>query len=189
MPVSKINGVNINWRTVGDRGQGPQSVGGDDDRRPARPRRVHPARRKDRSLRLSRHAARPPQHRRLGHPDRRRRRRGGDLDARHACAACPSRTRCRLSSAAPRPARAPRSCSTCNYPQAVRGLLLLRVTGGPFAAGRLPEQYYGQFIRAAKAGRHGGGLRHGGVEGADRGQSAERRHIWRNCRRSNSSTC
>ncbi len=38
------------------------------------------------------------------------------------------------------------------YPQAVRGLLLLRVTGGPFAAGRLPEQYYGQFIRAAKQG-------------------------------------
>ena len=38
------------------------------------------------------------------------------------------------------------------YPQAVRGLLLLRVTGGPFAAGRLPEQYYGQFIRAAQDG-------------------------------------
>ncbi len=38
------------------------------------------------------------------------------------------------------------------YPQAVRGLLLLRVTGGPFAAGRLPENYYGQFIRAAEQG-------------------------------------
>jgi pimeloyl-ACP methyl ester carboxylesterase len=38
------------------------------------------------------------------------------------------------------------------YPQAVRGLLLLRVTGGAFAAGRLPEQYYGQFIRAAEQG-------------------------------------
>ncbi|HTV37576.1 MAG TPA: alpha/beta hydrolase [Xanthobacteraceae bacterium] len=38
------------------------------------------------------------------------------------------------------------------YPQAVRGLLLLRVTGGAFAAGRLPENYYGQFIRAAKDG-------------------------------------
>jgi pimeloyl-ACP methyl ester carboxylesterase len=36
------------------------------------------------------------------------------------------------------------------YPQAVRGLLLLRVTGGPFAASRLPEAYYGQFIRAAQ---------------------------------------
>jgi pimeloyl-ACP methyl ester carboxylesterase len=39
-----------------------------------------------------------------------------------------------------------------NYPKAVRGLLLTRVTGGPFAAGRLPENYYGQFIRAAKDG-------------------------------------
>src|SRR5580693_3104235 len=38
------------------------------------------------------------------------------------------------------------------YPQAVRGLLLLRVTGGAFAAGRLPENYYGQFIRTAKDG-------------------------------------
>src|ERR1700730_14710677 len=38
------------------------------------------------------------------------------------------------------------------YPQAVRGLLLLRVTGGAFAAGRLPEQYYGRFIRAARQG-------------------------------------
>jgi pimeloyl-ACP methyl ester carboxylesterase len=38
------------------------------------------------------------------------------------------------------------------YPQAVRGLLLLRVTGGAFAAGRLPEDYYGQFIRTAQQG-------------------------------------
>ena len=38
------------------------------------------------------------------------------------------------------------------YPAAVRGLLLLRVTGGAFAAGRLPENYYDQFIRAAEAG-------------------------------------
>ena len=37
-------------------------------------------------------------------------------------------------------------------PAAVRGLLLLRVTGGAFAAGRLPENYYGQFIRAAREG-------------------------------------
>jgi pimeloyl-ACP methyl ester carboxylesterase len=36
--------------------------------------------------------------------------------------------------------------------EAVRGLLLMRVTGGPFAAGRLPENYYGQFIRLAKEG-------------------------------------
>ena len=38
------------------------------------------------------------------------------------------------------------------HPQSVRGLLLLRVTGGEFAAGRLPENYYGQFIRAAADG-------------------------------------
>ncbi len=38
------------------------------------------------------------------------------------------------------------------HPEAVRGLLLLRVTGGEFAANRLPENYYGQFIRAAEQG-------------------------------------
>ena len=38
------------------------------------------------------------------------------------------------------------------HPEAVRGLLLMRITGGDFAAGRLPEMYYGQFIRAAKEG-------------------------------------
>jgi pimeloyl-ACP methyl ester carboxylesterase len=38
------------------------------------------------------------------------------------------------------------------HPEAVAGLLLLRVTGGPFAANRLPELYYDQFIRAAKEG-------------------------------------
>lgn len=36
--------------------------------------------------------------------------------------------------------------------EAVRGLLLLRVTGGEFAANRLPENYYGQFIRIAEEG-------------------------------------
>lgn len=35
---------------------------------------------------------------------------------------------------------------------AVRGLLLWRVTGGAFAAHRLVEQYYGQFIAMARAG-------------------------------------
>lgn len=34
----------------------------------------------------------------------------------------------------------------------VRGLLLLRITGGVFTAGRLPDNYYGQFIRAAEQG-------------------------------------
>jgi pimeloyl-ACP methyl ester carboxylesterase len=38
------------------------------------------------------------------------------------------------------------------HPTSTRGLLLMRVTGGAFAAGRLPENYYDQFIRAAKAG-------------------------------------
>jgi hypothetical protein len=34
----------------------------------------------------------------------------------------------------------------------VRGLLLMRVTGGAFAAARLPENYYGMFIKAAQQG-------------------------------------
>ncbi len=38
------------------------------------------------------------------------------------------------------------------HPQAVRGLLLWRVTGGQFAAKRLANQYYFQFIEAAKKG-------------------------------------
>lgn len=38
------------------------------------------------------------------------------------------------------------------HPAAVLGLLLFRVTGGAFAAQRLPENYYGQFIRAAREG-------------------------------------
>ncbi len=38
------------------------------------------------------------------------------------------------------------------HAEAARALLLLRVTGGAFAAGRLPENYYGQFIRAAEQG-------------------------------------
>jgi pimeloyl-ACP methyl ester carboxylesterase len=38
------------------------------------------------------------------------------------------------------------------HPEAVKGLLLMRITGGDFAAGRLPEMYYQQFIRAAEQG-------------------------------------
>ncbi len=38
------------------------------------------------------------------------------------------------------------------HPDAVRALFLMRVTGGKFAAGRLPEMYYGQFIKLAKEG-------------------------------------
>lgn len=38
------------------------------------------------------------------------------------------------------------------YPQAVRGLLLWRVTGGAFAAQRLAREYYAQYITAAQSG-------------------------------------
>ena len=38
------------------------------------------------------------------------------------------------------------------YRASVRALLLWRVTGGAFAANRLAEQYYGQYIAAARAG-------------------------------------
>src|SRR5258708_18503461 len=38
------------------------------------------------------------------------------------------------------------------HPSAVRGFVLSRVTAGALAAGRLPEQYYGQYIRAAQLG-------------------------------------
>jgi len=38
------------------------------------------------------------------------------------------------------------------HPEAVRGLLLMRITGGAFAAGRLPEMYYEQYLRAARSG-------------------------------------
>jgi pimeloyl-ACP methyl ester carboxylesterase len=38
------------------------------------------------------------------------------------------------------------------YPQAVRALLLWRVTGGAFAAARLTENYYSKYIRAAQDG-------------------------------------
>lgn len=38
------------------------------------------------------------------------------------------------------------------FPHLVRGLLLMRVTGGEFQAKRLPENYYSVFIRAAQEG-------------------------------------
>ncbi|MBM3486284.1 MAG: alpha/beta hydrolase [Alphaproteobacteria bacterium] len=41
---------------------------------------------------------------------------------------------------------------TLRHPDAVRALLLWRVTGGRFAAERLAENYYGQYIKAARAG-------------------------------------
>ena len=41
------------------------------------------------------------------------------------------------------------------YPQAVRALLLWRVTGGAFAGARLAENYYSKYIRAAQNGGMG----------------------------------
>jgi pimeloyl-ACP methyl ester carboxylesterase len=41
---------------------------------------------------------------------------------------------------------------TLRHPESVRALLLLRVTGGKFAAERLPDNYYSQYIRAAEEG-------------------------------------
>ncbi len=38
------------------------------------------------------------------------------------------------------------------HPMLVNGLLLMRLTGGDLAANRLPENYYGQFIRMAQQG-------------------------------------
>ena len=38
------------------------------------------------------------------------------------------------------------------HPDALRGLLLWRVTGGQEAVDRLAENYYGQFIKIAQAG-------------------------------------
>jgi pimeloyl-ACP methyl ester carboxylesterase len=38
------------------------------------------------------------------------------------------------------------------HPKATRVLLLLRLTGGEFAAKRLPQSYYGQFIKLAQNG-------------------------------------
>jgi pimeloyl-ACP methyl ester carboxylesterase len=38
------------------------------------------------------------------------------------------------------------------HPTMVLGLILARITGGDFAAGRLPNMYYGQFIKAAREG-------------------------------------
>jgi pimeloyl-ACP methyl ester carboxylesterase len=38
------------------------------------------------------------------------------------------------------------------HPEAVRGLLLWRVTGGRFACERLAQEYYGQYISAAQEG-------------------------------------
>ena len=147
MPISKINGVNINWRVVGDHGPWVvMTTGG---------RRGH-----DEFVPLAEKIAHYG-YRVMLHD---RRNTGasdiliagdqgeeiiwtGDMYAflseQNALPAffCGSSAGARTS-----------MLFYLRYPQAVRGLLLLRVTGGAFAAGRLPEQYYGQFIRAAEQG-------------------------------------
>jgi pimeloyl-ACP methyl ester carboxylesterase len=147
MPVSKINGVNINWRTVGDHGPWVvMTTGG---------RRGH-----DEFVPLAEKIARYG-YRVMLH-DRR------NTGASDICIEGDESeeviwTRdmhALLSEQNALPAFFSGSSAGArtsilfylNYPQAVRGLLLLRVTGGAFAAGRLPEQYYGQFIRTAKDG-------------------------------------
>lgn len=44
---------------------------------------------------------------------------------------------------------------TRRHPDAVKGLLLMRITGGDFPAKRLPNIYYGQYILAAQEGGMG----------------------------------
>lgn len=147
MPVSKINGVNINWQVIGERGPWVMATTGG--------RRGH-----DEFIPLAEKIARYG-YRVMLHD---RRNTGGSdiliagdegeeviwtrdmhalLSERGALPAFLSG-----SSAGARTSM----LFYLRHPQAVRGLLLLRVTGGAFAAGRLPEQYYGQFIRAAEQG-------------------------------------
>ncbi len=152
MPVSKINGVNINWRTVGDRGP--------NDRNPWLVMTTGGRRGHDEFIPLAEKIARYG-YRVMLHD----RRNTGASDILVAGDEGEEVIWTRdmyalLSEQNALPAFFSGSSAGArtsilfylNYPQAVRGLLLLRVTGGPFAAGRLPEQYYGQFIRAAKEG-------------------------------------
>ena len=147
MPVSRINGVNINWRVVGDHGPWVvMTTGG---------RRGH-----DEFIPLAEKIARYG-FRVMLHD----RRNTGASDVLiegadgeeviwtrdiHALMAEHNALPAFFSGSS---SGARTSILFClRYPQAVRGLLLLRVTGGAFAAGRLPEQYYGQYIRAAQQG-------------------------------------
>jgi len=151
MPVSRINGVNINWRTVGDRANDKypwlvMTTGG---------RRGH-----DEFVPLAEKIARYD-YRVMLHD---RRNTGASdilLEGNDGEEIIWTRDiHALMSEQNALPAFFSGSSAGARtsilfylkYPQAVRGLLLLRVTGGPFAAARLPEQYYGQFIRAAKEG-------------------------------------
>ena len=145
MPVSNIRGVNINWQVIGDRGPWVMATTGG--------RRGHdefiPMAQK-----IARHGFRVMLHDRRNTgasdlwidgdegeeapwlPDMHELMRQNDaLPAFFCGSSAGARTSIRF---------------YLKYPQAVRGLLLLRVTGGEFAAKRLPENYYGQFIKVAK---------------------------------------
>jgi pimeloyl-ACP methyl ester carboxylesterase len=152
MPVSKINGVNINWRAVGERGP--------NDRNPWLVMTTGGRRGHDEFVPLAEKIARYGY--RLMLHDRRNTGASDILIAgdegeevlwtrdMHALLTEQNALPAFFSGSS---AGARTSMLFyLKYPQAVRGLLLLRVTGGAFAAGRLPEQYYGQFIRAAKEG-------------------------------------
>ena len=147
MPISKVNGVNINWRVVGDHGPWVvMTTGG---------RRSH-----DEFIPLAEKIARYG-FRVMLHD----RRNTGASDiliagAEGEEAIWTGDMHALLSEQGALPAFFCGSSAGARtsmlfylrYPQVVRGLLLLRVTGGAFAAGRLPEQYYGQFIRTAQQG-------------------------------------
>ena len=147
MPISKINGVNINWQVIGDRGPWVMATTGG--------RRGHdefiPMAQK-----IARNGFRVMLHDRRNTgasdlwiegdqgeeapwlTDMHELMRSQDaLPAFFSGSSAGARTSIRF---------------YLKYSQAVQGLLLLRVTGGAFAAGRLPENYYGQFIAAARQG-------------------------------------
>ena len=62
-----------------------------------------------------------------------------------------------------------------NHPQAVRALLLWRITGGAFAAQRLTENYYDKYIRAARE-EAWPNMRARSLPGAHRGAARQPRH-------------
>jgi pimeloyl-ACP methyl ester carboxylesterase len=147
MPVSKINGFNINWQVVGDRGPWVMATTGGrrgyDEFIPM-------------AQKIARHGFRVMLHdrRNTGASDlwidgnegeeapwlgdmHELMRQNDALPAFFCGSSAGARTSIRF---------------YLKYPQAVRGLLLLRVTGGEFAAKRLPENYYGQFIKVANEG-------------------------------------
>jgi pimeloyl-ACP methyl ester carboxylesterase len=147
MPVTKINGININWQVVGDRGPWVMATTGGrrgyDEFIPM-------------AQKIAKHGFRVMLHdrRNTGASDLfidgdqgeeapwlgdmyELMRQNDALPAFFCGSSAGARTSIRF---------------YLKYPQAVRGLLLLRVTGGESPAKRLPENYYGQFIRAAQDG-------------------------------------